>query len=276
MRPFTNRTKLLFACALAAATVLVLVWQFTRPRQPEYQGMRLNQWLEAYNWAGFSSSNGPVDLEPVSKAVRAMGTNSLPFLLKHILHRDSVIAENLYHLAAKQHVFKPPVHHDYPYYAPSVMSLMALGPDARSILPELSKAAVASSEHALFAMLVFGTNAIPALEFVCLSPNPETRSQAAMYIAALKSAGVQALLRWDWSQDPGGGPLLNIHDKRPLDYGVELVNLLQSQNAAVRLASADAIAFHPMMRMPVQSVMSLLRERLNDPDPESENQQPMR
>ena len=45
-------------------------------------------------------------------------------------------------------------------------------------------------------------------------------------------------------------------------------DLLQSPNPAVQLASADAIALHPLMRMPVESAMSLLSERLSDPNPE--------
>ena len=61
---------------------------------------------------------------------------------------------------------------------------------------------------------------------------------------------------------------MKIYHHLPADYGVELVNLLQSPNAAVRLASADAIALHPLMRMPVQSAKSLLSQRLNDPNPE--------
>ena len=94
---------------------------------------------------------------------------------------------------------------------------MALGPDACSILPDFSKAALASSEKALFAMLALGTNAIPTLELVCFSTNRETRSQAALNIAALRSAGPQSL-------PVGRHPLLNIHDQRPRDDGVELVN----------------------------------------------------
>lgn len=259
--------------ALCTTTVfLLLIWQALRPHQPEYQGLPLNEWLQAYNRAGLSSSNGQVDLERISKAIRAMGTNSLPFLLKHILHRDSAVAQKLFDLAAKQHLFKPPVHHDYPYYAPSILALTVLGPDARPILPALSKAALASSNKALSAMLALGTNAIPALELLCQSTNRETRSQAALYIAALSSAAPQSLLRCDWSPGSAGGhPFLNIHYKSPADYGVHLVNLLRSPSTAVRLASADAIALHPLMRMPLQSATSLLQERLNDTNPEVRN-----
>ena len=252
-----------------AAIFLALIWGIFHSHQPVYQGVRLDEWLEAYNRLGLSASNGPVNIEPVSRAILAMGTNSLPFLLRHLTHRDSIIAQKFFDLAAKQHLFKLPVHQDYPYYAPSVLALMVLGPDARPILPALLKAALDSRKEALFAMLALGTNAIPTLELVCLSTNRETRSQAALYVAALRSAGPQPMLSWDWSQGPvGGHPLLKIHDKRPHDYGVELVALLQSPNAAVRLASADAIAFHPLMRMPVQSARSLLGGCLNDPNPE--------
>lgn len=261
---FQVRAGKLLIALCTAATLLAVIWQSSRPRQPEHQGIPLDQWLQAYNRAGLSPSNDQANIEQISGAIRAMGSDSLPFLLKHIVHRDSIIAQKVFDLAARQHLFKLPVHHGDSYCAPSILALMVLGPDARPILPGLSKAALASSQKALFAMLALGTNAIPTLESVCLSTNRETRSQAALYIAALRSAGPQSLLRWDWSRDPLSHPLLSIHDKRSGDYGAELVNLLQSSNATVRLASADAIALHPLMRMPVQSVIPLLRERLND------------
>lgn len=263
----TSRSgKILLALGTAAA-FLALIWGFL-PHQPFYRGLRLDQWLDAFNQAGSSVSNSQVN-QPASKAIRAMGTNSLPYLLKHLLHHDSILAQKFFDLAARQHLFKLPVHQDYPYYAPSVFALTILGPEARPILPALSKAARASSNEALFAMLAFGTNAIPALESVCLSTDLQIRSQAALYIAALNSAGSQPLLYSDWSQDPRGRhSLLKIHDRRPQDYGVELVNLLQNTNPAVRLAAADAIALHPLMRMPSETAMSLLQDRLNDPNPD--------
>ncbi len=265
----TSRTSKALLGLCTAATFLALIWGSSRSHQPVYQGMRLDQWLDAYNRVGLSASNAQVNIEPVSKAIRAMGTNSLPFLLKHLLHRDSIIAAKFFALAAKQHLLKLPVHQDYAYYAPSVLALMALGPDARPILPSLLRPALGSSNGAIFAMLALGTNAIPTLELTCSSTDRETRSQAALYIAALKSAGPQSLLLLDWSQAPvGGHPLLKIHDQRPKDYGIELVNLLQSPNPAVRLATADAIATHPLMRMPIHSATSMLAGCLNDPNPE--------
>lgn len=88
---------------LLVALAVVLVCQGLREREPVYQGRRLSQWLDEYNHVGTLDQT-----EPISEAIRAIGTNGLPFLLAHVEHVDSPIKEKLLALVGKQHLVKLP------------------------------------------------------------------------------------------------------------------------------------------------------------------------
>src|ERR1044071_7111133 len=95
---------------VVAFTALIVVgaWQALRPRDPSNQGKRLSQWLDEYNRAGALEKT-----EPISEAIRAMGTNSLPFLLEHIRHSDSTMKKKFFSLLGKLRFLK------LPFYGPN-------------------------------------------------------------------------------------------------------------------------------------------------------------
>ena len=61
---------------LAAALAVCL-----RSPEPEYRGRRLSQWVEGYNW---SSDVARYTTKERQEAMRQMGTNAIPYLLKWI------------------------------------------------------------------------------------------------------------------------------------------------------------------------------------------------
>jgi HEAT repeat protein len=67
-------------------TTAGLIWQLLPAREPEYQGKGLSEWLEEYSGSivgGAFVPNQNADLrEEAAKAIRQIGTNALPFLLK--------------------------------------------------------------------------------------------------------------------------------------------------------------------------------------------------
>jgi hypothetical protein len=69
----------LLACA-AVATLTALVWP--REREPEYNGKKLSEWLRLYKQP--IGAIAPVTSEEAADAIRHIGTNALPFLLKWI------------------------------------------------------------------------------------------------------------------------------------------------------------------------------------------------
>ena len=100
----------------------LIAWRTSRSREPGYQGKRLSQWLDEYNRAGSA-----VEAKLASEAIRAMGTNSLPFLLAHIKHTNSPIQERIFGLFRKQSLIKVRIHDKDPYVFTSISALHVLG-----------------------------------------------------------------------------------------------------------------------------------------------------
>jgi len=84
-----KRLKIALAI-LFLAGIGVVAWLGLKSTQSVYQGKHLDRWLDEYNRVGSMDKT-----EPVSKAIRAMGTNSLPFLLAHIKHTEFPLKQKL-------------------------------------------------------------------------------------------------------------------------------------------------------------------------------------
>jgi hypothetical protein len=75
------------------AAVLVLGWlafHFSRPKEPSYQGRSLTQWLKEYDFnsrirAGIYTES---KMKEPEQAVRAIGTNGIPTLLRLLTAKD--------------------------------------------------------------------------------------------------------------------------------------------------------------------------------------------
>ncbi|EEF60838.1 hypothetical protein Cflav_PD4007 [Pedosphaera parvula Ellin514] len=72
-----------------AATLLFLgffAFYITRPQEPSYKGRTMAQWLSAANRPGNAQSN---EYRDSMVAIKAIGTNAIPTLLKYLEARDS-------------------------------------------------------------------------------------------------------------------------------------------------------------------------------------------
>jgi hypothetical protein len=82
-----NRKRaILICCAAFIAAVVVIAWP-RGPKEPEYQGRKLSEWMHLAGLSrGFDPSAGVGDpsLEESKAAIRAMGTNCLPYLVECI------------------------------------------------------------------------------------------------------------------------------------------------------------------------------------------------
>jgi len=124
------------AIALVVLLVAIAVAAFfaLRSHEPEYQGKRLSQWLEEYDRIGAMEKTGPA-----SEAIRAMGTNALPYLFAYIKHRDTPLKKKFFGLVQKQHWLKLPPYRENRYFSPVLLALKTLGPDANPLVHELLK-----------------------------------------------------------------------------------------------------------------------------------------
>jgi len=69
---------------LLAALLAVVGWQVMRRQEPVYQGKPLSSWLIAS-----ATTGSPEAQEQANAAVRQVGTNALPTLLRMLRAKDS-------------------------------------------------------------------------------------------------------------------------------------------------------------------------------------------
>jgi HEAT repeat protein len=108
-------------------------WRAASMREPIYQGKTLSTWLEgcdASKWVG-------KDWQTATNAVRQIGTNSFPSLLRKLRRHDSELSLKLVALAKRQHFIKirhiaaEAEHHK------AAAGFEALGSEAKGAVPGL-------------------------------------------------------------------------------------------------------------------------------------------
>jgi HEAT repeat protein len=125
----TKRLRIILAI-LITAIVGGVGWQVLRPREPVYKGETFNMWLDEY-----IASYG--HLTEAEVAIRHIGTNALPQLLRMVAARDSHVKQIAIKLARKQTLIsigRPEAEwqHERANWAFNV-----LGPDAKFAVPGL-------------------------------------------------------------------------------------------------------------------------------------------
>jgi HEAT repeat protein len=94
---------------LLLALVGGIAWLALRPGEPMYKGKRLSDWLEEYDpkAVNFIGSSYVIEYSDARKesddAVRHIGTNAIPILLKRLQSKDAPLTDRLFALAQKQH-----------------------------------------------------------------------------------------------------------------------------------------------------------------------------
>jgi hypothetical protein len=162
--------KVLVFLAVVAAAIALIVW-VARPNEPSYGGRSLTEWLELYNT---SERDTPAEREAAG-AVRAIGTNALPCLLRWIQYEPigrahpllrgvrkspQVVQKKLFPLllstrrAGQSHA--------------AVIGFKILGSEARPAIPELTRLLNATnspyaSQQAALALGGMGKEGLPPL-----------------------------------------------------------------------------------------------------------------
>jgi len=255
-----NRVKVAFAILLILIFAIA-AWFLLQPREPQYQGRSLSSWLDEYNRAG------TWDVEPASTAIRAMGTNCLPFLFAHIKHNPSRLTVKLIVLASKQRFLRLPFYGTERYRSASIVALRALGPQASPLCPELLDLTKNPDAFwwANMSLLAIGTNSIPFLELACQNTN-RAGSEAVLMIAKLKT---QPPPHFSWGSTKAllnGKPVLGLGYAVSSEEVAEIANMLEHPSPAVRRASADALAryTHPAYTNALKSAVPLLIKACGD------------
>lgn len=185
-----KRNRNILLCIAAAVVLGVgLVW-FQQTRPPTYNGRPLVEWLQKIDYNNTEEPMNAESAEAVA-AVRALGTNALPHLLRMLETQDSPLKLRLVDLARKQRLIRV-------RFTPAVLShhyagngLRALGPQAEPAIPALTEHFFGPNEiRADIAAKVLGeigSAAFPILRPALTNASTEVRLRALMAFAVQSS-----------------------------------------------------------------------------------------
>jgi len=247
--------KHLFESLSAALLVVFVIWafcQFHGPREPTYQGRTLTFWLSQLDasWMPPGSSSR-IEAE---HAIRSIGTNALPFLLKWTAARDSLLKKNLMAWAKKQSLVKVRFHSDEEYHAKADGGFAALGDVAKPAVPALIELlnqrdtmVRVAAEYDLMWIGPEAQDAVPALVGCLNDSNGLVRFRATRCLCAIHmkpEVAVPALVRS--LGQPGVPARETISALTQFGEGAKpavprLVSLLESKDPMTRLAAAHAL-----------------------------------
>jgi hypothetical protein len=138
--PTKKQTFTILVCLLLLGT---LAFYLTRPNEPIYQGKTLTQWLQQYNLPGVFDQDYDAKREPERKtaerALHAIGTNSIPTLLRLLGSKDSPGALQIESFF-RRHGFENTrlTHAEGAWYL-ALSGFGLLGTNGASAIPELRK-----------------------------------------------------------------------------------------------------------------------------------------
>jgi HEAT repeat protein len=112
--------------------MIALLWN---QREPSYEGRTLSKWLEI--WGPIRKNLTTQDASDCANAVRHIGSNAVPFLVRMLSTPDSPRKQWLVDFVAKQNIVRINYVKPSDIRARGQMGLFMLGPQAKSAVPEL-------------------------------------------------------------------------------------------------------------------------------------------
>lgn len=167
--------KAVSVAALALAAILgALIWNVTVPKEPEFDGKRLSTWLDELSQLDFATRTDP-DL-PQVKAIREIGTNAIPWLLKCFQNDGSLRLSRLNWMLDKQSFIAYRFPTPDARLAIGTMGFWALGDLGEPAIPELMALVNQHPGYVPGALAGVGRPAIPALQICLANTTPYTTS----------------------------------------------------------------------------------------------------
>lgn len=140
------KKRLIALAALVAAAVAALYWLRPLP-EPVYQGRRLSKWLTVYDTV--SPTSPPFTSQDAAEAIRHMGTNAIPTLLRMIAAHDSALKIRVMEILRKQTFIKVSHVNADNLSCQAREGFKVLGADACSAVPALNAIYHRSSDWAV-------------------------------------------------------------------------------------------------------------------------------
>lgn len=166
------KRKLTIASCAAVSVIFLcaLLWSGFGEREPRYGGRSLSEWARIYGSNHWSTVNRELAAE-AQFAIQAIGTNGIPFLLKQIGTRESILKrEAIRILPAK---WQGPLHlrdDSGEIRRAGAQGIAALGPNAVGAIPQLIRLARTHPDEdgryvPVFALRTLENAAEPAMPF---------------------------------------------------------------------------------------------------------------
>lgn len=213
-----------------------------QPSEPEYQGMRLSDWLAMKPNGGYLHAGA-------EEAVRQIGTNAFPTLLQMLRAQDSPFKLKLMDLSKKQHVIHVHWVSAGDQYSEACAAFIILQGSASNAVPGLIQVyeeKVSDTSQALIAFILFHLGpaadaAVPALA------------------KTLADTNASADLRWQVEMDLG---MIHLRPKLVVPL---LINGLSDPDKSVRREAAFELWQYGK---DAKTAVPALKKMLKDPDPD--------
>ncbi len=245
---------------LFGVTALGLMsWGWLRSREPIYQGRRLSSWLEELrrSWPDPSS-------EQSAQAIRAIGTDALPYLMAGLKARDSMLKLNLAGSQRDQNGIELQVRMVERQRDSALKGFFVLGPAAKPAILELGRLLGEERSlalNALIALVNIGKDSMAVLADACGHTNQDIRVAAAVTLSQLASG--RALYTSTEFQDDLMASVRHFALGCAREDIPGLIPELSDPRPAVRRATAEALEIYFGV---AESAMPALTKLLKDPD----------
>jgi hypothetical protein len=131
-----KRLRLIFLLLFVLLAGMLTFSRFHN-REPSYQGRSLTQWLEEFNKTFDDPMSDGAVLNASTNAVKQIGTNAIPFLLKKITARDGAFEKRIQSLLRKQSMIHFHFKNGNEEMILAFQGFVLLGKDAKSAIPAL-------------------------------------------------------------------------------------------------------------------------------------------
>ena len=253
-----HKRSIIAAAVLSGLLLGVLGFQVLRSSEPRYQGKRLTEWL-----ADNDTEKTREQHLAAQEAVRKVGTNALPTLVRMLRTKDSLLKGKLTALARKQ----PLVNFHFTGADTrrwrAVHGIYALGPAAKSAVPRIvailedkDPGVKITAVTALGLMQSAAESAIPSLLKILTDNDPDVRRNAAEALGRIgrrPEIVVPALV--DRLQD--------------IDIGVRLFAILALSDGFGPKAKAAVPALLKAIEDPQETIHRSARDALTQIDPKT-------
>ena len=228
-------------------TVALLLTALLRPNEPVYQGKRLSEWLEQLARVPYPERGS----ETATKAIRELGTNAVPCLVRVLQDRDSKIEAKFIEWIRKQSAIKVSFLLASERRAAACDALWILGSNAKDAIPEIGALFNDNARcfDASMALLAIGSESIPVFTEACSHTNKSVRAQAAFMLSKLTPLNRRGFTT---TYFPAGstnriyGLAITLGD----DDIKALVTNLRDPRSSVRRATAEALGWHSGIARP--------------------------